>query len=136
MFWGEGNKEKYEVAQILRYERLPSESVVYIDSIVTTIMFAKFLPNVQGSRRRIQVLSENSVDENLDEDNQLRMEQLYQAYYKRFVAMEGAAWAAWYMSTTADLASKFWNEFEIVRGDSESDGKMETLKWFATKFPH
>lgn len=129
--WGEGNEEKFRVAEVLRCARLPSESVVYVDSIVTTVMFGRIFPTTPGLSRRIKVLSGNVVDENLDEDNQLRMEELYQAYRRRFEIMGEAAWAAWYMATTADLASKLWDGFEILRRC-----RKDTLQWFATNFWH
>jgi len=132
--WGEGNEEKFKVAELLRWARLPSESVVYVDSIVTTIMFEKFFPTMQGLSSRIKVLSENVVDEILDGDNQLGMEEDYQGYRRRFEAKGQADLAAWYTTTTADLASKLWDKYEILRR-CNSKG-MDTLKWFATIFWH
>jgi len=130
--WGEGNEEKFKVAEILRYAKLPSKSVVYLDSIVTTVMFERNFLTLSGLNSRIQVLSERRVvDENLDEDNRLHMEELYQAYQKRFETISGTVWAAWYMTTTADLASKLWDGFELLRCEEK-----DTLQWFATNFWH
>jgi hypothetical protein len=125
--WGEGNKGKHRVADTLRWARLPSESVVYVDSIMTTVMFKSIFTTMPELICRIRVLSEKAVDENLDEDSQRRMGELCQFYLNRFQSVGGSAWAAWYISTTSDLASKLWDGFEIVR----RFGRKDTLEWFA-----
>lgn len=74
------------------------------------------------------MLSEHAVDENLDEENQLEMELLYQNYHRRLKTAGKVTWAPWYMSITANLASKMWDRFESLR----KYGGKDTLEWFAT----
>jgi hypothetical protein len=80
----------------------------------------------------VQVLSEDAVKDSLDEETKMCMERIYQNYQRRFQTIGNEAWAPWYMTTTADLTSKLWSGFEILR----SGGTKDTLRWFKTSFHH
>lgn len=129
VFWGRGDKEKFQVAEILSNTKLPSKTVVNVDSIATTIMFESCFPDVTCSR--MQMLSECAL-EKLDLNTREAMEDMYRAYRRRFEKMGEADWAAWYITTTADLTSKFWNEFPILR----RGGSPDALKWYVIFFRH
>jgi hypothetical protein len=119
MAWGGGDKDKFNIAQVLRRARLPSQSVVRMDSIViSAILMPRGFP--------IRVLSKDRVEESLDMDTKMQMKQMYDAYKKRL----GLGGAAWYMTITSDLARKMWNTFEILRGSGSSE---ETLLWYVKK---
>ena len=55
---------------------------------------------------RFKCVLPNHAVENLEEDNWLHIEQLYQAYKRWFEAMDNVSWATWYMTATPDLTSK------------------------------
>jgi hypothetical protein len=79
--WGQGNEDKYQLAEVLRAARLESALVIYIDSIVTTTMFGRYSKHALRKRFHIQVLLENAV-ESLNGNIQWEMEDLYEAYKK------------------------------------------------------
>lgn len=114
--WGSGDKDKFYIAQVLRWARLPSQSVVCMDSlVVNAILMPKEFP--------IRSLSRDRIEESLDMDTKMQMKQMYDAYKKRL----GHGGAAWYMTITSDLATKMWNMFEMLRGGKDS---KETLVWY------
>jgi hypothetical protein len=114
--WGSGDENKFYTAQVLRRARLPSHSVVRMDSLVTSaILLPRGFP--------IRVLSKDRVEESLDTDTRIQMKQMYDAYKKRL----GRGEAAWYMTITSDLATKLWDRFEIFR---EGGNSKETLLWY------
>ena len=123
--WGSGDREKFKIAQVLRDARLESESVVFIDSFVTTALFGRS----SKSRKifQVQVLSKDAVDGRLDKEIQEDMKKIYEVYKQRLNLHE----AALYMNITADLATKLWGKFQILR----EGGTKETLTWSVTNIP-
>jgi hypothetical protein len=93
-----------------------------MDSLVTTALFARS----SASRKKcpIRILSKDEVEKTLGKETREQMQQLYEIYKKRF----DLGGAAWYMTVTADLATKMWEKFEILR----EGGTKETLLWFVT----
>ncbi|KAF8230697.1 hypothetical protein L208DRAFT_1060441, partial [Tricholoma matsutake] len=114
--WGSGDKDKFYIAEVLRWARLSSQSVVHVDSLViSAILMPRDFP--------IRSLSRDRIEESLDMKTKLQMKQMYDAYKKRL----GHGGAAWYMTITSDLATKMWNSFEILCGGEDS---KETLVWY------
>jgi hypothetical protein len=113
---GEWRQRQVDIAQVLGLARLPSQSVVRMDSLVIT---AIFMPRSFPLR----VLSRDGVEKSLDAGTKMQMENMYEAY-KRQLGLGGAAW---YMTITSDLATKMWNKFEILR---EGGSKETLLQWY------
>jgi hypothetical protein len=115
MEWGNGHEDKFEIAQVLRLARLPSQSVVRMDSLVISAILMPSFP--------AHVLSKDKVEESLDMDMKIQMKHMYETYKQR-LHLGGVAW---YMTITSDLTTKMWNTFEILRGGGRN---REKLLWY------
>lgn len=113
--WGNGDEDKFEIAQVLRLARLPSQSVVCMDSLVINTILMPSFP--------ARVLLKDRVEESLDMETKIQMKHMYETY-KQWLGLGGAAW---YMTITSDLTTKMWNTFEILRGGG---GNRKTLLWY------
>jgi hypothetical protein len=101
--------------------------VVYIDSIITSAIFGRCSRKASGKKFKIRVLSNVGVEEYLNHTTLIAMKEMFNYYHRRFNCPSTSSNAAWYMMATADLATKMWDEFPVLR---KNFGMKETLEWF------
>lgn len=119
--WGQGDVRKSQIAQSLACASLQSDSLVFLDSLITAVIFGKN-PNKSAQKQRtIKVLSKEPTP-NLDEAIVRTMKHMYQK--SKDCAQAPGADATWYLHCMSELAQALRSKFEAFQA-----APQEVLAW-------